>query len=190
MGLEAREHTTRVLAAAARGGEHAVAELSGLVYDQLRDLAAALLRRERAGHTLQPTALVHEAFIRLIDSTTVNAADRAHFVAIAAGVMRRVLIDHARAHGAAKRGGGRRLTLRTGADIAKTPEVDVLDLDDALSRLAQLDERQAKVVELRFFGGLTMDEVATVLGLSKRSVEADWALARAWLHRELAGDLP
>jgi len=184
--------TTCLLNAAARGDAKAVGDLVPLVYDELRRLASVYLGRERRDHTLQPTALVHEAFARLIDSTNLGPLDRSHFFAIAANVMRRVLVESARAHKAAKRGGGaKRLTID--ANVADgEPAVDVSDLDGALARLAALDERQARVVELRFFGGLTMEQVAEVLGVSKRSAEADWAMARAWLHRELkrAGDSP
>jgi len=163
------------------------AELASLFYDELRALAAGYLRRERAGHTLQPTALVHEAFLRLVEAENLRDVDRAGFLAMAASAMRRVLVDHARARAAEKRGGdAERITLDSGLGPVPGPDLDVLALDEALARLAALDERQAKVVELRFFGGLAVEEVADVLGVSKRSVEADWTLARVWLRRALA----
>jgi RNA polymerase sigma factor (TIGR02999 family) len=164
-------------------------ELDARLYAELRALAASFLGRERAGHTLQPTALVHEAWIRLSSEDDERWSDRAHVFAVSARVMRRVLVDHARGKQAAKRGGDReRITLspditpmlETDAD-----EVDLLALDEALDRLAQLNERQARVVELRFFAGLTVEESAEALGVSVRTVAGDWRLARAWLARDL-----
>lgn len=178
--------TTLLLAQAGRGEPAALAGLTALVYDELRDLAAAYLRRERAGHSLQPTALVHEAFIKLVDSSGLQATDRRHFFAIAANTMRRVLVEHARTRGAAKRGGGRHRVSLTGVQAGgPESEVEVVALDEALKKLATFDERQARIVELRFFGGLAVDEVAELLGVSKRTVEGDWTMARAWLLREL-----
>ncbi len=160
------------------------------VYVELRNLAAGFLRRERAGHTLQPTALVHEAYLRMADKTIVAGQDRSHFIAVAAETMRRVLVDHARTRGALKRGGGRS---RTGPDpdaIAIDAEVDMLALDDAITRLGRLDERHARVVVLKFFGGLSVEQIGGLLGVATRTVEADWALARAWLRRELSAGHP
>ncbi len=159
---------------------------SDSVIAELHSLAAKYLAGERPGHTLQPTALVHEAFLRLVGSPGVPAG-RSDFIALAATAMRRVLVDHARARKAAKRGGDRR---RIALDAAQAPgedpgEVDVLALDESLERLAALDPRQARIVELRFFGGLGVEAVASVLGVSARTVEADWRMARAWLRREL-----
>ena len=187
MSQPGRRNTAELLADAGRGEAAALTGLTSLVYDELRALAAAYLRRERAGHSLQPTALVHEAFIRLIDSSGIKATDRRHFFAIAANTMRRVLVEHARTRGAAKRGGGQQRVTLTGIQDAK-PDADfeVVALDEALKKLAALDERQARIVELRFFGGLEVEEVADLLGVSKRTVEGDWTLARAWLYRELA----
>ena len=187
MSQPGRRNTAELLADAGRGEAAALTGLTSLVYDELRALAAAYLRRERAGHSLQPTALVHEAFIRLIDSSGIKATDRRHFFAIAANTMRRVLVEHARTRGAAKRGGGQQRVTLTGIQDAK-PDADfeVVALDEALKKLAALDERQARIVELRFFGGLEVEEVAHLLGVSKRTVEGDWTLARAWLYRELA----
>ena len=163
------------------------AELDARLYAELRALAASFLGRERVGHTLQPTALVHEAWIRLSSEDDERWADRAHVFAVSAQVMRRVLVDHARRKQAAKRGGDReRITLSP--DITPSPdaeEVDLLALDEALDRLAALDERQARVVELRFFAGLTVEEAAEALGVSERTVAGDWRLARAWLSRAL-----
>ena len=161
-----------------------LAGLTAVVYDQLRHLAAAYLQRERQGHSLQPTALVHEAFLRLVDVNSLQVKDRQHFFALAATMMRRVLVEHARTRNAAKRGGGQHRITLTGLP-AEDAALEVVALDEALTRLAALDPRQAKIVELRFFGGLTVDEVADSLGVSKRTVEGDWTLARAWLHREL-----
>lgn len=161
-------------------------KLMPLVYNELRDLAARYLRAERRGHTLQPTALVHEAFMRLVDQSRVDWKGRTHFYAVGAEAMRRILIDHARARGRGKRGGGwQRVVL----DEAEMPEdlrdVDLLALHDALEALAALDKQQARIVELRFFGGLTVEEVAHVLGVSKRKVEGDWTHAKAWLRSAL-----
>lgn len=161
-------------------------ELMQLVYDELRAVAAEYLRHERPGHTLQPTALVHEAYLRLAKLDRIEWRDKTHFHVAASGAIRRVLVDHARGKHAAKRGGGgRRLTL-TDADLPLTgAAVDVLVLDEALDRLNQIDERKRRVVELRFFGGLTIDETAKALGVGATTVEDDWVFARAWLRREL-----
>ncbi len=169
------------------GDPQAVHVLLPLVYSELRSLAAAFLFRERRNHTLQPTAIVHEAFLRLVDQTRVNWKGRAHFVAVAAQAMRRLLVDHARAKHSAKRGGGR-LRVSLHADLALSPEheQDVLDLHEALEKLKEVDERQAQIVELRFFGGLSVKEVAEVLDVSTRTVESDWTMVRAWLRRELS----
>ncbi len=160
------------------------------VYDELRALAGAYLRRERAGHTLQPTALVHEAFLRLAEQDPAKWNDGSHFTALAAQVMRRVLVDHARRRKASKRGGGRgeRVTL---ADVADDgAELDLLALDDALNELASLSPRQARVVELRFFAGLSLDEAARDLGVARSTIALDWQMARAWLNHKLAEDTP
>jgi RNA polymerase sigma-70 factor (ECF subfamily) len=169
-------------------GDPAAAEdLVPLVYTELRGLAAAFLRREGRGHTLQPTAMVHEAFMRLVDQTRVEWKGRAHFIAVAAQAMRRILVDHARAKKAAKRGGDRmRVTLQSDLAISPERDEDVLALNEALEKLQTVDERQARIVELRFFGGLTVREVAEVLDVSTRTVENDWTMVRAWLRRELS----
>ena len=161
------------------------AELLALVYDELRSLAGAYLARENAGHTLQPTALVNEAYLRVSAQDAVEWKNPAHLRALSAIAMRRVLVDHARGKRAAKRGGGwDKVTLDTGM-IEGDRELDTLELDAALTRLAEVDERRARVVELRFFGGLTNREVATHLDVSETTIEADWRFARAWLSREL-----
>lgn len=167
------------------GGDTVAERILPLVYDELRELAARHLRRERADHTLQPTALAHEAYLRLVNDDGVPWQDRAHFLAIAARAIRRILVEHARSRGRLKRGGGwRRVTLQD-FDVMPAGSVDAAALDDALTALAAMSERQAKVVELRFFGGLSIDQAAHVLGVSARTVEGDWRVARAWLRRAL-----
>jgi RNA polymerase sigma factor (TIGR02999 family) len=178
-----------MLANVAAGDPDAAASLFALVYDELRRLAASALRRERPDHTLQATALVHEAYLRLADEPDARWENRAHFLAVAAQAMRRILVDHARGRNAQKRGGGdvrRSLDGLEGIVAAEGPEVDLLALDEALGRLAVFDPRQARVVELRFFGGLTVEETAAVTGLSDRTVKREWQMARAWLRREMA----
>lgn len=182
---------TRLLNDAGSGRESAVSELYPLVYDELRRLAQSQLEGERPDHTLQATALVHEAYLRMIDQTRVQWQNRAHFFAIAAQAIRRVLVDYARRKGRRKRGGDlQRVDL---ADImnlpAGGPSADMIELDDAMARLAETDPEKVKIVEMRFFAGLTHDEIAGVLGLSTRTVERHWRYARAWLFREL-GDSP
>ncbi len=161
-------------------------DLLPLVYDELRDLAEKYLRTERKNHTLQPTALVHEAFMRLVDQSRVNWQGRTHFFAVGAQAMRRILIDHARARGRGKRGGNwQRVALSDLQSEKKLEEVDAVTLHETLETLASLDKQQARIVELRFFGGLTVEEVANVLGVSKRKIEGDWTHAKAWLRNEL-----
>ncbi len=165
----------------------AVRQLMPLVYDELRALAEKQLRSENAGHTLQPTALVHEVFMRLVEQSRVNWKGRAHFLAVSAQAMRRILVDHARTRGRVKRGGDwRRVVLDEQLAPPKLREVDSVALNDALETLATLDEQQAKIVELRFFGGMSVAEVAHVLGVSKRKIEGDWTHAKAWLRAELS----
>ncbi len=168
-----------------RGGDRAALDaMASAVYEELRTLAASYMKRERAGHTFQPTALAHEAFLRLMGQRAIPHDDRAHFMALAAQAMRRILTDHARRRGAAKRGGDPvRVTLSGLA--AADADFDVEALGDALEKLATLDERKARVVDLRFFGGLSIEETADVLGVSPATVKTDWAFARAWLHRAL-----
>ncbi len=180
---------TELLQQLDRDDGSAAERLLPLVYDELRALAAGYFARQPAGHTLQPTALVHEAYLKLASRQDARWTGRAHFMAVAARAMRQILINHARDKGAAKRGGNnwRRITL----DEAVTPpdgaqrEIDLLALDEALGKLARLSERQCQIIELRFFGGLTIEETARVLGMGTTTVEDDWHHARAWLRREL-----
>lgn len=192
MPADSRSRVTGIvsaLGAGAGGASASTEELFPLLYDELRRLAAAVMAREQAGHTLQPTALVHEAYLKLVDQTRANYTGRTHFLAMGAQVMRRLLIDHARKRGAMKRGlGWQRVTLGGMHDIPVVPELgaeDLLELDTALTRLTELDARQARIVTLRFFGGLTVEETAVALGVSTRTIETDWRHARAWLHVEL-----
>lgn len=182
---------TQLLLDWSRGDRTALDRLMPLVYEELRTLADRSLRHERTGHTLQGTALVHEAYLKLVDQRQVRWQDRAHFFAVAAQVMRRILVDHARRHGAAKRGSGNLGLPPDEADAAapQAPLVDWLALDRALDRLATIDERQVRIVELRFFGGLTIEETAEVLKISQATVKNEWSLARGWLYRELQGAL-
>lgn len=180
---------TRLLAAASAGDPAALARALPLIYEDLRRQADRFLRRERADHTLQATALVHEAWVRLAGQSEATFENRGHFFAIAATAMRRILVSHARERGRLKRGGKRpRVELDESALVSAEPDVDLPALDDALNRLSQLDERLARTVELRFFGGLSVDETATALGVSTPTVKRDWALARAWLKRELESE--
>lgn len=189
---------TTLLAAWSRGDTSAYDRLVPLVYAELREMAARYLRRERADHTLQPTALVHEAYLRLVDQTSARWANREQFFAIAAQAMRRILVDHARGHDAQKRGGDVvRVPLGDAGDaeggpLAAAPstaprEVALVDLDEALRELAGLDPELVKVVELRYFAGLTIEETAAARGISPATVKRDWAAARAWLFRRLRG---
>jgi len=178
---------TRLLLAWNAGDKAALERLMPLVYAELRQLAERHFRKERPGHTLQPTAIVHEVYFRLIDQTRVTWKNRGHFLAIASQAMRRILIDHARGRGAEKRGGqAERVTLDPAiASPEPAREVDVLALDEALERLKVLDAAQAQVVELRFFGGLTIEEAADVMAISPSSAKRDFRSAKAWLYREL-----
>lgn len=176
---------TRLLMAMQDGQRDAEAQLLTLVYDELRRLAASYLRRERPDHTLQATALVHEAYLRLAGQD-VTWQNRSHFFGVAAQVMRRVLVDHARAHCADKRGGGGvKLSLEDVALMSDAETREMVDLDGALTRLEAIDPRQVRVIELRFFAGLSIDETAQVLNCASRTVTRDWRMAQAWLRREL-----
>lgn len=177
---------TQLLRAWGGGDAAALDQMVPLVYEELRRQAQRYLRRESPGHTLQTTALVHEAYLRLVDQRTARWESRAQFFGVAAQLMRRILVDHARSHHAAKRGGSAiQVPLEEGTAPAEERDVDLLALDDALTRLAQLDERQAKVVELRYFTGLGIEETAEALGISPATVKREWTMARAWLKREL-----
>jgi RNA polymerase sigma factor (TIGR02999 family) len=181
---------TALLADARAGRHEALEALLPLVYHELRRVAAGYLRRERPGQTLQATGLVHEAYLRLMREQHVSWENRAHFCAIAANSMRQILVERARARKAAKRGGAwARLTLDEGLAAAPEPAVDLEALDEALGRLAARDEAQARLVELRYFGGLTIEETAAVLGVSPATVKRSWMVARAWLRKEL-GEAP
>jgi RNA polymerase sigma factor (TIGR02999 family) len=175
-----------LLAAWNQGDKSAQEELLPLVYDELRRIARSHLRRERPDHTLQPTALVHEAYLRLVRGGEVEWQCRAHFFGIAARLMRQILINHAEARAAERRGGGAyRVSLSAADRVSDGTELDLIALDDALKELAALDARQAQVVELRFFGGLTVEETAEVMELSPATVKREWTSARAWLRREI-----
>ena len=180
---------TRLLEQASAGNADARATLFDVLYRELRRLAEAAMRAERANHTLQPTALVHEAFLRLA-SDQGRFQSRAHFLGVAAGAMRRVLVDHARGRNAQKRGHGATLVAVPDLDDLPQPaaseDLDLVVLDDALSRLSVLDARQGQIVELRFFGGLSVEETAAVVGVSERTVKREWQISRAWLRREIA----
>ncbi len=168
------------------GEQEALSKLIPLVYDELHRLAAGYMRRERPNHTLQATALVNEAYLKLVQQPSLNWRSRAHFFGVAAQIMRHILVDHARSHGMEKRGGGMRTVALDQAFIfAPEKSIELLRLDTSLKRLAELDPRQARVVELRFFGGLTVEEAADVLGLSPKTVKRDWSMAKAWLHGDL-----
>lgn len=162
--------------------------LMGLVYDELKRLAAGQMSRERVDHTLQPTALVNEAFLRLVDAEQISWEGRAHFFGTASRAMRQILVDHARRAGAVKRGGQwRRVTLQDDLGPEFNAEFDLFDLHEALEKLTELDPNLGRMIELRFFGGLTLDETAAVMGISRRKVAKDWAFARLWLAEELTG---
>ena len=178
---------TRLLLAWNAGDRSALESLMPLVYDELRRLAELHFRRERVGHTLQPTAVVHEAYFRLVDQTRVTWKNRGHFFAVASQAMRRILVDHARARAADKRGGGEKRVTLQAVEAAAEPvqELDLLALDEALTRLKALDGGQAQIVELRFFGGLSIEETAEALETSASSVKREFRSAKAWLYREL-----
>ncbi len=190
VGMSADEkhenEVTRLLSEVAAGRDTAVGSLLSLVYDELRGLAGDIFRVQSPGHTLQPTALVHEAFVKLVGAREVAVESRAHFFALAAKAMRQILTDHARRRRAEKRGGNRaQVTLSDVDGVGQAEKLDISVLDDALRRLAAMDERQYKIVELRFLGGLTHEEAAGVLDVSVSTVEREWRMARAWLRREL-----
>jgi len=189
MQTYSQQEITQLLVAWSSGDESALTRLAPLVYNELHRLAHHYMRGERSGHTLQTTALVNEAYVRLIDWKSVQWQNRAHFFAVSAQLMRRILVDFARAHNYDRRGGGvRPVDLDQAANVVDDKSTNMVALDEALKALAELDSRQSQIVELRFFGGLTNDEVAEVLKVSEPTVRRDWSLARAWLHRELSGD--
>jgi RNA polymerase sigma factor (TIGR02999 family) len=184
---ESAQNITQLLKDWGEGNQQVLDDLMPMVYDELRRQAARHLRKERPNHTLQTTALIHEAYLKLIGQE-VNWQNRSHFFAIASQAMRRILVDHARTRHREKRGGiGENLPLEEAlAAGAEGTRLDLVELDEALTRLAKLDERQAKIVELRYFSGLSIDETADVLGVSNSTVRADWTMAKAWLKNEIA----
>jgi RNA polymerase sigma factor (TIGR02999 family) len=179
---------TQLLIAWSDGRREALDDLMPMVYADLRRVAAGYMRREGAGHALQPTALVHEAYVRLIDQKQVKWRNRAHFFGVAAGLMRRILVDHARRRRAEKRGGDWERVTLTGDEVATDAhkEIDVLALDEALERLAEFDPQQERIVELRYFGGLTIEETAEIVGISAATVVREWTIAKAWLRADLS----
>ena len=171
-----------------RNDKQGLDQMLPVVYDELHRLAARYLSREATGHTLQPTALVHEAYLRLVDQRRVDWRNRAQFLGLAASMMRRILVNHARDRAARKRGGGaQQVSLSLLESPSGRPDIDLIALEDALGRLAALDERKSRVVELKFFGGLTAEEIAEVLQVSDATVEREWAFARAWLYDAIEG---
>lgn len=180
------QDVTQLLQAISDGSAPRANDLLPLVYDELRRLAESFLARERFDHTLQATALVHEAYLKLVNQNAARWQDRAHFFAIAASAMRRILVDHARTHGREKRGGKlQRVSLDSQAQLSNIPEIDLVELDNALQRLGDVSSGSIRVVEMRYFGGMTIDETAAALGMSTSTVEREWRYARAWLYREL-----
>ena len=185
MSLPNETDITILLNAVGAGSENAPEKLLEVVYEDLRRLAGAYMKNERGDHTLQATALVHEAFIRLVNWENVTWQNRAHFFAVAAEVMRKILVDHARQKNAQKRSGGQKIELHEAISFSDEKEFDVLALEDALQSLEKLDARQAKIVELRFFGGLSIEETAYILNVSETTVKREWTFAKAWFQREL-----
>jgi len=190
--MQSRENVTQLLVKWSEGDQKALDSLMPLVYSELRRLASNYLRRERQNHTLQPTALVNEAYLKLIDQKSAHWQNRAQFYGVAAQLMRRILVDHARQHQAAKRGGSdqQRLSITSagqlgGKQLAEEPAIDLLALHEALEELTEIDPQQGRIVELKFFGGLSIEETAEVMGLGHATVERDWKMARAWLRRKL-----
>lgn len=189
MTLPSTHEVTQLLKAWGAGDEQALEKLSPLVYEQLHRVAQRYMAGERSDHTLQTTALVNEVYLRLVDCEQVRWQDRAHFFAVSARLMRRILVDFARSRGYQKRGAGiAHISLDEAPSVCNEPDANLLALDEALKALGRIDERKSRVVELRFFGGLSMEETAEVLGVSSDTVLREWRLARAWLLRELSGE--
>ena len=181
------QNVTQLLIGWSNGDREALDALLPVVYEELRKQAANYLRRERVGHTLQTTALIHEAYLKLVDQKNVHWQNRAHFFGIAAQLMRRILVDHARTKKRAKRGGSNiRVSFNEANVLAPSQNLDIVALDEALERLSEIDEQQSRIVELRFFSGLTVEETAAVLAISPATVKRDWSMAKAWLHREIS----
>lgn len=186
MGRPEPEGVTRMLLNWGQGDQAALERLIPLVYDELRRLAHRYMQRERAGHTLQTTALVNEAYLRLVDQRKANFKNRAHFFAICANIMRRILVDYARSRRYRKREGeARKVSLEEAAALSSERAAEVLAVDEALGKLASIDPRKSQIIELRFFGGLTIEETAEVIGASHATIEREWNMARAWLYREI-----
>jgi RNA polymerase sigma factor (TIGR02999 family) len=184
--IETKENLTELLLAVSNGNKTSLDEILPLVYDELRRIAQNYLNRERADHTLQATALVHEAYLRLIDQRKVDWKNRSQFFGLAAQMMRRILVNHAESQKAEKRGSGQKLQLDETVDVSFEENPDLLALDESLKKLAEFDEQKCRIVEMRFFGGLTIEETAEVTGKSRATVEREWAFAKAWLYRELS----
>jgi RNA polymerase sigma factor (TIGR02999 family) len=181
-----KRHVTQILRDWSGGDQKALDELFTVVYRELRRMAGAYMRRERPNHTLQPTALINEAYLKLVDESAITWQNRAHFFAVAAQIMRRVLVDYARKHAADKRGGGKqKLTLDEGVASGEERNLDLIKLDEALIRLKEIDEEKSQIVELRFFGGLSIEETAESLGIAPATVKRKWQASRLWLRREL-----
>ena len=185
MNQQHSQPVTELLVRWRAGDQDALEALLPLVYKELRDIARRQLRRERPGHTLQSAALVNEAYLRLLDQRPFDTENRAHFLAVASRLMRQILVDYARSHGAAKRGADRRVELDTSIILPQARTADVVALDDALNDLSRMDVQQGRIVELRFFGGLATEEIALVLDISPSTVKRDWNVAKAWLTRQM-----
>jgi RNA polymerase sigma factor (TIGR02999 family) len=191
MKTQTQADVTRLLVNWTNGDKKALEALMPMVYGELHRLARRYLRRERSDHTLQSTALVHEAYLRLVDQKGVQWQNRAHFFAVAAQMIRRILVDHARTHNAEKRGGGAcMLALDEAIAVPQRRDLNLVALDEAINGLAAIDPQQGRIVELRFFGGLSIEETAEVLSISPATVKRDWAVAKAWLYRDLSGREP
>jgi RNA polymerase sigma factor (TIGR02999 family) len=186
MTVHSPKEVTRLLVAWGNGNHAALDELIPLVYDELRRLAGRYMRRESEGHTLQTSALINEAYLRLVDQKSVQWQNRAHFFGVAAQLMRRILVDHARSRLRAKRGGGVQMVSLVEQAVMSKEVAEVIALDEALKHLAEIDPRKSQIVEMKFFGGLTTEEVAEVLKVTTRTVEREWRKARAWLHRSIS----
>lgn len=187
--MEPTESLTQLLQRWNEGDQAAAAEVMSRVYEELHTLAAGYLRRERPSHTLQATAVVHEAYLRILEQDGIRWQNRAHFIGLTARMMHRILVEYARERNAIKRGGGsERVTLDAAVELTRERSPDLVALDDALQMLGEIDSQKASIVELHFFGGLTMDEIAECLDISRATVVREWRRARAWLYRELKGD--
>ena len=179
------QHVTEFLVRWRAGDQEALEQLIPIVYTELRDIARYQLQRERPGHTLQSAALVHEAYLRLLDQKPFEAENRAHFLAVASRLMRQILVDYARSHAAAKRGADLQVDFNTNLVVSQERGAELLALDDALKGLSRMDEQQGRIVEMRFFGGLSIEEIGEVLGVSRSTVKREWNVAKAWLTRQM-----